>query len=107
MNGVERSSRSPRCSRAGVALWMMIPLFLLAPATLAAQEGGVPRVPKVLLIGIDGVRPDVLREVQTPHLNDLIRTGAFSDRALTGRAGTRCGARSGSPAGRPACGAAS
>jgi predicted AlkP superfamily pyrophosphatase or phosphodiesterase len=37
-----------------------------------------------MLIGIDGVRPDVLRRVPTPHLDSLIADGAFSDRAQTG-----------------------
>jgi predicted AlkP superfamily pyrophosphatase or phosphodiesterase len=42
------------------------------------------RVPKVLLIGLDGVRPDVLAEVATPNLDALIATGAFTDQARTG-----------------------
>jgi predicted AlkP superfamily pyrophosphatase or phosphodiesterase len=42
-------------------------------------------VRKVLVIGIDGVRPDVLAEVETPNLDALIAAGAFSDRAQTGR----------------------
>jgi len=41
--------------------------------------------PKVLVIGIDGVRPDVLAEVATPNLDALIREGTFSDRAQTGQ----------------------
>ena len=40
---------------------------------------------KVLLIGIDGVRPDVLAEVATPNLDRLISEGAFSDRVRTTR----------------------
>ena len=39
--------------------------------------------PKVLLIGIDGVRPDVLAEVPTPNLDALAEAGWFTDRALT------------------------
>ena len=38
---------------------------------------------KVMLIGIDGVRPDVLADVHTPHLDALAREGAFSARART------------------------
>ena len=34
---------------------------------------------KVLLIGIDGCRPDALRTAETPHLDQLIREGAFAD----------------------------
>ena len=41
------------------------------------------RTPKVLLIGIDGVRPDVLAEVPTPNLDALAETGLFIDVART------------------------
>ncbi len=40
--------------------------------------------PKVLVIGIDGVRPDVLAEVETPHLDALIADGAYTETARTG-----------------------
>ena len=50
---------------------------------LCAVPLGAQRTPKVLLIGIDGVRPDVLREVATPNLDALIQAGAFSDQAQT------------------------
>lgn len=43
-----------------------------------------PAAKKVLLIGIDGVRPDVLAEVDTPNLDALIAGGAFTDEARTG-----------------------
>lgn len=42
------------------------------------------RTPKILVIGIDGVRPDVLAEVHTPNLDGLADLGAYSDRAITG-----------------------
>jgi len=44
-----------------------------------------PKRPKVLVIGIDGVRPDVLAQVETPNLDALIAAGTFSERAQTGR----------------------
>ena len=50
---------------------------------IACAEGAVQNK-KVLIIGIDGVRPDVLAGVPTPNLDDLIARGAYSDRALTG-----------------------
>lgn len=53
-------------------------LFILVACKQAAPEK------KVLIIGIDGVRPDVLAEVPTPNLDNLIARGAYSDRALTG-----------------------
>jgi len=58
-------------------------LTLLAaafPAWLGAQQ---PR-PKVLVIGVDGVRPDVLAEVDTPHIDGLIANGLYTDQARTG-----------------------
>ncbi len=39
---------------------------------------------KVLLIGLDGVRVDVLAAASTPHLDALIAQGTFSDRTRTG-----------------------
>jgi predicted AlkP superfamily pyrophosphatase or phosphodiesterase len=50
----------------------------------ALAQGPGPSTPKVLIIGIDGVRPDVLAEVHTPHLDSLIARGTYSDRARTG-----------------------
>jgi len=48
-----------------------------------APAGGA-LVPKVLLIGIDGVRPDVLAEVPTPHIDALAATGSYTSNARTG-----------------------
>ncbi len=89
---------APRCGRTS-ALWKQGLSAILAGALLlanplaertrAAATAQAPtdqqtRVPKVLLIGIDGVRPDVLAEVATPNLDALIADGAFTDRARTG-----------------------
>ena len=41
------------------------------------------RIPKVLVIGIDGVRPDVLAEVPTPNIDALALGGTFTARART------------------------
>lgn len=41
------------------------------------------RTPKVLLIGIDGVRPDVLAEVPTPNIDALAAGGSFTARTRT------------------------
>jgi predicted AlkP superfamily pyrophosphatase or phosphodiesterase len=84
--------RAPRSTSAGpgrrfrrlaLAVVTALPLFLTVPPG-RAQEPNAALVPKVLLVGIDGVRPDVMRQVVTPNLNELIRHGAFSDRAQTG-----------------------
>ncbi len=49
-----------------------------------AEDQPPTTTPKVLVIGIDGVRPDVLAEVATPNLDALIADGAYSDQAQTG-----------------------
>lgn len=41
------------------------------------------RTPKVIVIGIDGVRPDVLAEVATPNIDGLIAGGSFTARTRT------------------------
>lgn len=58
-------------------------LCLLGPARASVAQQPHPdgMSKKVILIGIDGVRPDVLAEVPTPNIDDLIAEGAYSDRA--------------------------
>lgn len=60
-------------------------LLLTGLATLTVSAGCAPPepppAPKVLIIGIDGVRPDVLADVPTPHLDSLIAAGAYSSGA--------------------------
>lgn len=48
------------------------------------QAAALPLTPKVLLIGLDGVRPDILAEVPTPNIDALAAAGAFTDHARTG-----------------------
>jgi len=50
--------------------------FLLVPCCLFAQ------MPKVLLVGIDGCRPDALIEATTPAMDELIANGTYSYDAL-------------------------
>lgn len=52
---------------------------LVAPA---APSPSAP-VRKVLIIGIDGLRPDALARARTPNLDTLIAEGAYSDRTHT------------------------
>ncbi len=59
------------------------PVSLLVSAlVLACADSGIEK--KVLLIGLDGVRVDVLAEAATPTIDSLIAEGTFSDAALTG-----------------------
>ena len=51
-------------------------LLLGSACLLPAQDPGAQRV---LVIGIDGVRPDALAAAKTPNLDKLIKTSAFAD----------------------------
>ena len=64
--------------RSGQRRLLLWTTFLLLGSTwgLPAQQPGPQRV---LMIGIDGVRPDALAAARTPNLDRLIRTGAFTD----------------------------
>ena len=59
----------------------------LPGAAALALAGAVPSAaqptPRVLLIGIDGVRPDVLAEVPTPNLDALAASGWYTAQART------------------------
>jgi predicted AlkP superfamily pyrophosphatase or phosphodiesterase len=61
-------------------------LGLLPLVPPAAGQAEPVRARKVLILGIDGCRPDALKAARTPNLTALIRAGAFSARAQTGDA---------------------
>ena len=69
-------------SRATLAALALTTLLSCAPADRAPQAP--PLTPKVLLIGLDGVRPDVLADVATPNIDALAAAGSFTDHARTG-----------------------
>lgn len=48
-----------------------------------SEPAQVP-TPKVLLIGLDGVRVDILAQAHTPNIDALAGAGLFSDQAWTG-----------------------
>jgi predicted AlkP superfamily pyrophosphatase or phosphodiesterase len=54
--------------------------LVVLPASVTAQTGHDPRV---LVIGIDGVRVDILAKAETPTLDSLAGAGFFSDEAKT------------------------
>ncbi|MFO0968359.1 MAG: alkaline phosphatase family protein [Gemmataceae bacterium] len=59
-------------------LWVILIFALGAPAAPGQERR------RVLIIGIDGCRPDALLKAKAPHLHGLIKNGAFSAEALTG-----------------------
>lgn len=54
----------------------LLPCLLLSTVAVGAE-------PRLLVIGIDGVRPDGLAAAHTPHLDSLMAQGTFSLHALT------------------------
>ncbi len=62
------------------------PRLLLLGIGLTTASSGCdeePATKKVLLIGLDGIRVDILAEAHTPNIDRLIANGFFSDRAQT------------------------
>jgi predicted AlkP superfamily pyrophosphatase or phosphodiesterase len=58
-------------------------LGLVMLGVLSSCSASPPR-PKVLIIGLDGARPDVLARVNTPRIDSLIAAGAYTGSARTG-----------------------
>jgi pimeloyl-ACP methyl ester carboxylesterase len=58
-------------------------VMLLAGTMAASAAGVVGQTQKVLIIGIDGVRTDVMADVATPHIDALVAEGAWSMTART------------------------
>ncbi|MBA4150369.1 MAG: alkaline phosphatase family protein [Verrucomicrobia bacterium] len=59
---------------------VLVALSILAVSLPAfAQDSNDPKEKKVLIIGVDGMRPDALAKAKTPRMDELIRNGAFAD----------------------------
>src|SRR5690242_6521552 len=66
------------------AIFVVMLLLLLLCATARAQTTKpVPQVDHVVIISIDGLRPDVLLRARAPALHSLYESGAFSFWAQT------------------------
>ncbi len=61
--------------RRSLAAAVLVAATFLAASSAAAQS---PRRPKLLLIGIDGIRVDILQAAATPNLDALAAAGALS-----------------------------
>jgi predicted AlkP superfamily pyrophosphatase or phosphodiesterase len=57
---------------------IILVMALLSAACLASSQH---RVRRVLIIGVDGLRPDMMMQANTPFFDSLMRTGAVSLRA--------------------------
>lgn len=55
---------------------------LTRAGSIKNRNGAQDDRPKVLLVGIDGLRPDALDKAKTPMLDKLIHTGMYSDKVL-------------------------
>jgi predicted AlkP superfamily pyrophosphatase or phosphodiesterase len=75
---------------APILVFMFVGLLGCSPPDQSASPDTEPTfwpqpsegaTPKVLLIGVDGVRPDVLAEVETPNLDALAAAGSFTQEA--------------------------
>lgn len=59
-------------------------LFLSVAACGGDGDGGTPKSKHVLIVGIDGLRPDVLQGASTPSLDALVSIGAVTHDAFAG-----------------------
>jgi predicted AlkP superfamily pyrophosphatase or phosphodiesterase len=66
--------------------FLLLLVGLLFPAGVVGEGPKPARLKHVLIIGIDGCRPDALLAARAPNLHGLIREGAFSAKAQTGAA---------------------
>ena len=86
MKRLRQRSAPPHLARTGPVFAI---LLILPTATACGSEpprAETPleeRTPKVLLIGIDGVRADVLADVSTPNIDALAAAGSFTAQTRT------------------------
>lgn len=73
---IPMKKKRTKTSRLAVSLCFLAPLTVMA----CAERGPTK---KVLVIGLDGVRPDILAETETPNIDALITVGAYSDSVTT------------------------
>ncbi|MCS7033377.1 MAG: alkaline phosphatase family protein, partial [Phycisphaerae bacterium] len=59
-------------------LWVVVLSLLPGIPSLAADPPAQRRIRHVIIISIDGLRPDVLLRADTPNLRALLRRGSFS-----------------------------
>lgn len=65
---------------AGIFCLLLSEILLLPPLS-AAETNGDRTSKRVLIIGMDGTRPDALLKAKTPTFDRLVHEGAFTDQA--------------------------
>ncbi|MFQ6049114.1 MAG: alkaline phosphatase family protein [Phycisphaerae bacterium] len=63
-----------------LTVWLCV--LVLIPAAVAPAAGQTPSHPRVVLISIDGLRPDALDLAETLTLDELIATGSYHPMVL-------------------------
>lgn len=58
--------------------WYVLVAFLLAAPLVASADDKPPVASRVMIVSIDGLRPDVALRADMPHLRSLMARGAFS-----------------------------
>ncbi len=64
-------------------LWILLAGLCLVAVACSPPAPVLPRIEHVLIISIDGLRPDVLLRANAPHLRKMMANGAFSMWART------------------------
>lgn len=57
--------------------WSLAPVLILMSCSLAPSQNAADTA-RVVVIGVDGMSPDGIRNADTPHLDSLMATGAYS-----------------------------
>ncbi|WP_437223354.1 alkaline phosphatase family protein [Planctomicrobium sp. SH661] len=74
-------SQNPHNLKRCFAALFAVSLMCHAISDVRAQPASAPRESRVLVIGIDGTRPDALKKGDTPNIDGLIQSGAFTETA--------------------------
>ncbi len=57
---------------------LLVAAILSIKAHAAAPDRPEPQIQRVMIVSIDGLRPDVLLRAQTPHLHEMMDRGSFT-----------------------------
>src|SRR5436190_15297537 len=66
-----------------LATLLLIAAAFLAPAATFADDAAPATKPHILIISVDGMRPDLMLRAKTPNIHALFEGGAYSFWART------------------------